>query len=273
MEKKLAATIQALTGTLTTTINHRKSEIGFLGEQGNDDSMRICYRVNGQPMTCAANTMCFTAYEDFRRAGNVVAKGCMTYLSPGCVNCPQSLMKHFPTGNNGPEKLPKLCCYCDFDGCNAEGIKFSSSIAAGLWASSYPTKVLAKGCMKHEFFGCEGCPLSLTNKFPYSTFPKDCCFCDWDLCNDGRLSGRPGPPPAMDPDLQSLPQELEGFAIARMVGYAGMTLGFLGYLAVSAFYKCLACADECLKPCPGEITLGDKDDQKAEDYEGEYEDA
>ncbi len=29
--------------------------------------MRVCYRVNGQPMTCAANTMCFTAYEDFRR--------------------------------------------------------------------------------------------------------------------------------------------------------------------------------------------------------------
>ncbi|CAG0920536.1 unnamed protein product [Notodromas monacha] len=114
------------------------SLILLLGQSvsGNDDSMRICYRVNGQPMTCAANTMCFTAYEDFRRAGNVVAKGCMTYLSPGCVNCPQSLMKHFPTGNNGPEKLPKLCCYCDFDGCNAEGIKFSSSIAAGLWASS-----------------------------------------------------------------------------------------------------------------------------------------
>ncbi len=55
----------------------------------------------------------------------------MTWLTPGCVNCPTSLQKHFPKPRNGgPEHLPKLCCYCDFDGCNAEGVKMSKSAAS-----------------------------------------------------------------------------------------------------------------------------------------------
>jgi hypothetical protein len=127
-----------------------------------------------------------------------------------------------------------------------------------------PRKVIAKGCMEHNFFGCEGCPFSLTKQFPYSTFPKDCCFCDWDLCNDGRLgASKTGPIPPVDLGEGNI-------SWSRFLLYTSMTGGFFVFLGVSAFYKCLMCADECQKPCLGaEQLIGKRYEEEEEGGEGD----